>query len=182
MPIVAPPCGGHVSTGGGSRSTFTLAPWSPRCLVSGGARNRLAVTFASAFLVIHRCGCVMKVSIKLSINRTRASCGPRGWLRIGAHRCVLVGITAERTGVSSVTTPSATRQSSPMTKSYQNARTHGFCGSCVGPSLYGALGGGGVLAAEHRHQRQRVQRNGGPDAAAVVDAVATSCRDWVWIA
>jgi hypothetical protein len=36
----------------------------------------------------------MNASIKLCINRIRASCGPRGWRRTAAHRCAPVVITA----------------------------------------------------------------------------------------
>lgn len=55
--------------------------WSPP--------GRSAVTCASAFPTIHRCGCAMRASIKLSTNRIRASCGHSGWRRsafTAAHR------------------------------------------------------------------------------------------------
>lgn len=44
----------------------------------------------------------MRVSIRLSINRIRASGDRRGWRLTGVHRCAPGGITAERTNVSSV--------------------------------------------------------------------------------
>lgn len=92
----------HVITDVGSRPMSTSAPWSPNCSVTGGARSRSAGTFVCAFPPIRRCGCVMRVSIKLSTNRIRDSCARRGWHLTAVHRCAPDGTTAERTNVRSV--------------------------------------------------------------------------------
>jgi hypothetical protein len=69
---------------------------------------------------IRRCGCATRASIKLSINRIRASCGPRGWRRTAAHLYASVGNTAAHSsiriaagrGLSSRCSPSTTGLSS----------------------------------------------------------------------
>jgi len=108
-PIVAPRSGEHVGTGVGSKPTASFVMWSPSCFFDGGA----AVTCATAFPTIRRCGCAMRASIKLFINRIRVSCGPRRWRRIDAHRYAPVVTTAERTSASSAVGPGFSSRCSP---------------------------------------------------------------------
>jgi transposase len=105
----------HVTTGAGSTSAISLAPWSPSCLVSGGARSRSAVIFDCASPTTRRCGCVTKVSIKLCTYRIRAFCGPRGWHRTVVHRYVPVVIIASPTSISSAGDRGFSGQCSPST-------------------------------------------------------------------
>jgi lambda repressor-like predicted transcriptional regulator len=62
----APAGRGYQPFDAGSTPTSSSASRSLSCLVSGGVRNKPAVTAASAFPMTPRCGRVTKASIKLS--------------------------------------------------------------------------------------------------------------------
>jgi len=94
MPIDGQPRAEHVTIEAGSTPMTNSVFWSLSCLVDAGARSRSAVTYGCAFPTTGRCGCPTRVSIRLSINRTRGSFGLHDWHRIGVRRCAPVGITA----------------------------------------------------------------------------------------
>lgn len=105
----------HVAIDAESTSTLSWAAWSPSCSVGGKAHSRSASTSRCASPLIGRCGCAMRVSIRLSTNRVRVFYDHRGWRRTAVHRCAAVEITAARTSDNSAGGDASTNTCSPST-------------------------------------------------------------------